>query len=86
MRRRETWLCLSILIAACMNIDSGRAQNKPKLSEASETCLSCHTNATPGIMADWGRESARQSDTGGRDQETESRKKDFKREGAGDPR
>ena len=38
-----------------MLIDSGRAQDKPKLSEASETCLSCHTNATPGIMADWGR-------------------------------
>src|SRR4030042_3331771 len=55
MRSRGTWLYLSILIAACVIIDSGRAQDKPKLSEASETCLSCHTIATPGIMADWGR-------------------------------
>lgn len=53
--RRGIWLHLSILIAACVIIDSGRAQDKPKLSDASETCLSCHTNATPGITADWGR-------------------------------
>lgn len=40
--RRGIWLYLSILIAACVLIDSGRAQDKPKLSEASEPCLSCH--------------------------------------------
>jgi hydroxylamine dehydrogenase len=53
--RAKTWILPSILIAAFVLADSGRSQDKPKLSEASEACLSCHANTTAGIMADWGR-------------------------------
>ncbi len=51
----KRWSCLIsiILICICMMVKSGHAQPKPKISESTEACLTCHTTLHPGIVAEW---------------------------------
>jgi len=51
----KRWSCLIsiILIYICMMVKSGDAQPKPKISESTEACLTCHTTLHPGIVAEW---------------------------------
>jgi hydroxylamine dehydrogenase len=51
----KRWNCLIsiILICTCMMAKSGDAHPKPKISESTEACLTCHTTLHPGIVAEW---------------------------------
>jgi len=48
----RTFFFISALMAATLLVGQTMAA-EPRVSEATETCLSCHTAATPGIVADW---------------------------------
>jgi hypothetical protein len=47
------YLISVIFICTCMMAKSGHAQTKPKISESTEACLTCHTTLHPGIVAEW---------------------------------
>jgi hypothetical protein len=51
------WICrISIVLFGTFWIaGSGRAQEQPAMSRASQACLSCHGFYHPGIKSDWGR-------------------------------
>ena len=53
------------------------AQPKAPLSDATQACLSCHAAATPGLIGDWERSQACQSDPGGSPQEAKLERRDL---------
>ncbi|WP_028313477.1 multiheme c-type cytochrome [Desulfatibacillum aliphaticivorans] len=55
-RRIDIWkkgLVPAVLAAGVLLFNSGALAQAPPLSEATEGCLMCHEEATPGIVADW---------------------------------
>ena len=51
--RRRVKIVSWVLFAACLMARGVDAQTKPSISEASEACLTCHSQLHPGIVADW---------------------------------
>jgi hypothetical protein len=51
--KQWSYLISIILICTCMMAKPGHAQPKPKISESTEACLTCHTTLHPGIVAEW---------------------------------
>jgi len=51
--KQWSYLISIILICTCMMAKSGHAQTKPKITESTEACLTCHITLHPGIVAEW---------------------------------
>jgi hydroxylamine dehydrogenase len=51
--KKGSYIFVVFLLAMFVVIRIGDAQTQPKISEATEACLSCHGTLHPGIVAEW---------------------------------
>jgi hypothetical protein len=49
----KKWVIVSVLLVFVFLLKIGKAQTALKISEATQECLECHRELTPGIVADW---------------------------------